>query len=399
MTLLLLPFFNPACFEKIASLNFLDTLFTAAKIVSFVAIIVLYLRSNRLSKTVAAIMIYEAVLLFSTVVHFGNYWKLAVNCGTVIGFCMVLEMGLKNNCRVLVNSLFNINFLLCLINALLVIIFPNGIIQADGVNDSVNFLGGDNILPPLMLPAIAVSVLYYEFNGKKSVFRSGLLILSVCVSILVTWSATGVVGLASFILYLLFVYKKKISGLINSAFLGVLYTIAFFALIVFRLQVYFAFIIEDVLHKNVSLTGRTQIWDYALMMIRRSPCFGYGVYDKLIYLRNQYFIHAHNGVLEILLEGGAAALLMFVFLFVRSCSELYRYRGKYISGVITGAFFSMQVLLLSEGYINQMWIFGLMIFAVNISYIAEKADTPVKQDSIEDIPLSKRYIHYRLNRR
>ena len=246
---------------------------------------------------------------------------------------------------------------------------------------------------------MTVAVLYFEYYGNKVRMRSNMLILFICATILITWSATGVVGWFVFMVYLLFIYRKRISSFLNAAFLGVMYVVSFFAVVVFRMQEYFSFIIEDILHKNVSLTGRTQIWDYTFLLIKRSPFIGYGVYDSLIYLRNQYYSHAHNGILEILLEGGFAALAVYILLFIMTCRELYIYREHYISGIITAGFFSVQVLLLAEGYVNQIWIFGLMIFACNISYIVREFESREAKPDTSQIPLSRRYIYYRLNRR
>lgn len=398
LSLILLTFFKPGSLAFIPGLSFLDTVMDILRVISFAIIFFCYLSSNSLSKPVLGVMAYEFILLFSTVINNGNYWKLAVSCGTVIGFCMLIEMGIRKNAAVLISAFFNSGFFLCSLNLILLLIFPNGVAQSPKTFERYNLLGGDNILPPILIPFMAVAVLYSEIYGKEERMKAGMLILSICATILITWSGTGVVGWFAFMVYLLFIYRRKISSFFNAVFLGVMYAAAFFAVVVFRMQEYFSFIIEDILHKNVSLTGRTQIWDYTFLLIKRSPFLGYGVYDNLIYLRNQYYVHAHNGILEILLEGGFAALAVYILLFIMTCRELYKYRDHHISGIITAGFFSVQVLLLAEGYVNQIWIFGLMIFACNISYIVKECDARKTESDEYSIPLSRRYISYRLNR-
>ena len=378
---------------------FPDTIMDILRVISFLIVVFCYLSSNSLSKPVLWVIAYELILFFSTILNNGNYWKLAVSCGTVIGFCMLVEMGIRKNPGVLIRAFFNSGFFLCSLNLILLLLFPNGIAQSPKTFERYNLLGEDNILPPILIPFMAVAVLYFEFYGKEVRIRSGMLIVFICATILITWSGTGVVGWFVFMVYLLFIYRRKISAFFNAAFLGVMYLVSFFAIVVFRMQEYFSFIIEDVLHKNVSLTGRTQIWDYSYMLIKRSPFIGYGVYDSLIYLRNQYYSHAHNGILEILLEGGFAALAVYTVLFILTCKELYKFREHYTSGIITAGFFSVQVLLLAEGYVNQIWIFGLMIFACNISYIVKEYDALKTEPDDNGIPLSRRYIYYRLKQR
>lgn len=398
LTLLLLTFFKPGSLSFIPRLSFLDTIMDILRVIAFVIVFFCYLSSNSLSKPVLGVIAYEFILFFSTVLNDGNYWKLAVSCGTVIGFCMLIEMGIRKNAAILISAFFKSGFFLCSLNLIFLLIFPDGVAQSLKTFDRYNFLGVDNILPPILIPFMAVAVLYFEYYGKEVRIRSNMLIIFICATILITWSGTGVVGWFVFMVYLFFVYRRKISSFLNAAFLGVMYAVAFFAIVVFRFQEYFSFIIEDILHKNVSLTGRTQIWDQTFILIKRSPFIGYGVYDNLIYLRNQYYIHAHNGILEILLEGGFAALAVYIVLFVMSCRELYKYREHYISGIITAGFFSVQVLLLAEGYVNQIWIFGLMIFACNISYIVKEFEARSIENDEDSIPLSRRYISYRLNR-
>ena len=59
--------------------------------------------------------------------------------------------------------------------------------------------------------------------------------------------------------------------------------------------------------------------------------------------------------------------------------------------------FTVMVMMLMEAYSN-IWIFVLPVIACCVSEIAEQSEK-VEEERAEDIPLSKRYIHYRLNRR
>lgn len=81
-----------------------------------------------------------------------------------------------------------------------------------------------------------------------------------------------------------------------------------------RAQNYFAFFIEGVLNKNVTLSTRTIIWDYALKMVKDSWMFGYGAVannNRYIFV-GEFSFNAHNIILQILLMGGL--LLMGIFL-------------------------------------------------------------------------------------
>lgn len=82
----------------------------------------------------------------------------------------------------------------------------------------------------------------------------------------------------------------------------------------------FSFLLERVLGKDASLTGRTEIWRQALAAAVDSPLFGYGVEESgnpfyiSVYVQGvglvQGRLSAHNQFLQAAYEGGIPALLI-----------------------------------------------------------------------------------------
>lgn len=398
LTLLLLPFFKLAAFEFMPKLSIIDTLFDIARIASFAIIIVLYLNGRKLSRMLVCIILYQLALLFSTAANDGNYWKLAVNCGTVISFCMITELFVKKNSRLYFKTVLDIYVVFSTANLFTVLAFPDGIAREDYYGNIYYLLGIRNGLPSLLIPLLIYAFVYSGINGRK--FTGKVLFFTAVVSatILITWSATGVAGLVMFLLFVFLIYGKKSAALFDSLNLSVIYVAAFLCIIVFRLQSAFSFIIEDLLHKSISFTGRTDIWDIAVMLIKRSPIIGYGVYEGhgLIFIRGQYY-YAHNAVLEVLLQGGVLSLVFYVLIFAVSAVSLYKYRKLRVSQILSFGIFTVMVMMLMEAYSN-IWIFVLPVIACCVPEIAEQSEKAAEERA-EDIPLSKRYIHYRLNRR
>lgn len=397
-TLLILPFFKLLVFEYLSELKIIDTLFDIAKIVSVGIIIILYLNGKKLSRVIVCIILYELALLFSTAMNDGNYWKLAVNCGTVISFCMITELAVKKNSRLYFKTVLDIYIPLSVINLLTILLFPDGIAREDYYGNIYYLLGIRNGLAPLLIPLLIYAFVYSGISGKKFTGKVFFFTAVVSATILITWSATGVAGLVLFLLFVFFVYGKKSAMLFDSLNLTVIYIAAFFGIIVFRLQSAFSFIIEDLLHKSISFTGRTDIWDIAIMLIKRSPIIGYGVYEGhgLIFIRGQYY-YAHNAVLEVLLQGGVLSLVFYLLIFVIAASVLYKYRKLKASQILSFGIFTVMVMMLMEAYLN-IWIFALPVIACCVPEIAEQSDNGEESDA-EAVPLSKRYIYYRLNRR
>ena len=91
--------------------------------------------------------------------------------------------------------------------------------------------------------------------------------------------------------------------------------------------------VTGLLHRDVTLTGRTAIWHQVWIAIRKRPLLGYGFSafwqgmrgessNVTIALRFVVF-HAHNGLLEMWLELGATGLLLFVLSYLRAWRKLW----------------------------------------------------------------------------
>ena len=91
-------------------------------------------------------------------------------------------------------------------------------------------------------------------------------------------------------------------------------------------------LIVNTLHKDLTLSHRTIIWDKALEMISDKPILGYGMSDSVnIFTVNHDYtgnnnnvwttLSGHNQILQILYYGGIVLLLAFVFLYFVSCAS------------------------------------------------------------------------------
>lgn len=398
LTLLLLPFFKLPLFEHIGSLHIIDTAFDMAKIVSFGVIIALYFSRKKISTIIISVILYQLSLFFSTVMNSGNYWKLAVSCGTIISFCMVTELAVKKNSRLYFKTILDIYIPLSVINLIAIKMFPQGLAMDDYYGNIFYVIGTRNGFPPVLIPLLIYGFVYSSMNGKKFTAATLIFTVTVSASILITWSATGVAGWFMLIIFALFIYRKSIAGVFNSMNLSLLYAVLFLGIIVFRLQSVFAFIIEDMLHKNITFTGRTDIWDIAIMLIKRSPVLGYGVYEGhgLIFIRGQYY-YAHNAVLEVLLQGGAVSLIFYGAIFGAAAVSLYRNRKYPVSQILTFGIFTVLTMMLMEAYSN-IWIFALPVVACYVPEIAAQSDKEAENEE-KELPLRMRYISYRLKQR
>ena len=209
---------------------------------------------------------------------------------------------------------------IALINTILTLISPDGLFLETSVNNievSYYLLGNSNQVIPFYIIGIAVSIIYYKLTGKKR-GRGLFLYLQALVCNLIYGSATSLIMLFVFVVLSLFLYKNK--ALIHwkkwIAFVGVVGTfVCYYAILVLNIQVFFAGIIENVLHKDVTLSTRVIIWNEAFRLIQNSPLLGYGTSTRRLITFGNTSFDAHNIVLQILLMGGMV-LLVFLILII-----------------------------------------------------------------------------------
>jgi O-antigen ligase len=82
--------------------------------------------------------------------------------------------------------------------------------------------------------------------------------------------------------------------------------------------------------RNTDFSGRTLVWRFALEFFQRNPLFGYGYASfwsgpaGLLFVGYAHFpvAHAHNGVMQLLLDCGAIGLALFAAILVRALRGL-----------------------------------------------------------------------------
>jgi O-antigen ligase len=109
--------------------------------------------------------------------------------------------------------------------------------------------------------------------------------------------------------------------LVISSFFTTLASLAALAVVVPNISSILA-----VFGKKSDLTGRTELWGQVLTAIGRHPWHGYGVYSFWVgmYGPSAAVIeavgwdvpHAHNGLLDLLLDVGAIGLILFMFAYL-----------------------------------------------------------------------------------
>lgn len=211
---------------------------------------------------------------------------------------------------------------LVLINLSIMLFFPQGLYQTISSNTiSYYYLFGakNQMVAPIMTCLFFnMETAYRSYN--KIITKTSLFMCFICAfELIIGGSGTGLIVLAAFIILCLFELKhQKISS--NLSLIVLL--ASFLAIVIFRIQNIFSFLIVDILHKSLTLSDRTYIWDAAIESILSHPILGTGITDSLsgnVHLKLSYLvkdIFAHDLYLDYLLMGGIPALCIFVCILI-----------------------------------------------------------------------------------
>ena len=222
-----------------------------------------------------------------------------------------------------------------------------------------------NSFSRIYIPAIVASVLLDVRKGRRFSLRSLILAIAAIIQSCLALSATSAVELVFVVIGLLLVQSVVVRRAMNGAVFGIGYLVFFLLFVVFRVQAVFSALIEGLLHKSLDFTGRTDLWDQAIdavfpdHVLFGCPKGG----SPLLSLGNEVFWTAHNGILDIMLWGGALSLLVFMALVVIVCIGLYRCRTDYsasLYSLVLGAFLI--------GALMESFVFVQSVFFLAMAY-------------------------------
>lgn len=265
------------------------------------------------------------------------------------------------------------------------ILFPKGLYSTGtiytGIASQNWILGFKNVMISYFLPAYIVGHIYNSL--KKSKIRIKLLNIIIFLSCIISGSSTSIVGMSVIVIlnYLPFIKNNtKLFNLRNYFWVSI---ILFFIIVIFRFQNAFGFIIVDILHKDLTFTNRTFLWDITLEQILKKPFIGYGwenIDVRHTMYNSQTVITAHNQILEYLYMGGIISILVYVYIILSTCNKVKNNYNNDIIKTISSCFFVLLILNLTEVYLNPIIMLVFLFTIYSNDFISENKE--IKNDKI-----------------
>jgi O-antigen ligase len=352
--LLLLPFFKvPYLTYLYPSLTIIYNIFL---FLSAITLVILTILKKRISKIIVLISLFMILVLFSTIINNGSYYSAIINVITVLTLSLLVDFGINYDLKPFLNAFEFFLFFLVLVNFLTIVIYPNGLYPSisDGFRTMSNwFLGYKNNHILFIMPSILISLINSYLKSNHMRLKDYLLIIISILTLVLNKSSTGIVGIALIIFMIAITSLVKDGKLLNIVSYFIAYIISFFSIVIFRIQNVFYYLIVEVLHKDITFTGRTYIWDYVMEFIKEKPLFGYGIEDSIYRLNKTAYwrsYHAHDQILEVIYKTGFIGLFFYFEIIINSIIELFKYRSNRISQIISIVLFSYFIMMITEAY-------------------------------------------------
>lgn len=202
--------------------------------------------------------------------------------------------------------------------------------------NKVYFFGNYNSFINYFFPFIII--IYYLTEEKKAnikiLFLFGLLIIYG--TYYFARSLTSILVLSILIIYLLLFNTKKTQKIFNLNTYIFLIFLLFFGFVISRLGENLFSKLLVLFNKDITLNGRTEIWNNAVTNILKNPVWGYGVYTS----ESRVVAHSHNLILEILFRTGFVGGVLYFILWGKIGVNIKNNGDDKIKGFLSIAFFT-----------------------------------------------------------
>lgn len=378
---LLIPILQPDYFKEI---SYFDNIYLFAKLIVFLLVSIKYLNTKKVPRfSMLLLLLFIPMYISTYIIGEPVFYAVKKTIETVL-ISMVIELGLYYKGIDFIKKFFKLMYFLVLINFILLLVFPNGLIETnmDSQNYKSYFLSIKNGMISWMILASCLGLILYSYykTKKEKILLASLLIIITITMILIK-SSTGLIGWFILIMYLLFVYRKSLDKYVSMRNLFILFILLFLSVVILNIQDYFSFIFELLFNKSGSFTGRTDLWTQAIEFIKQKPILGYGIRENSI-IQNNYGrgFSSHNFILELTLSGGFISLLILFFILFKLINNIKKFRQNQSVKCISICIFIFFVCTITESGLYKFQWFALFTILYNIKYIVNHPKFKEKEE-------------------
>ena len=308
------------------------------------------------SKITMILFLEIAILLISTIINNNNIvYALKFYIPFIILFLYLEFLITSNKSRKMFNSICIVTGIFCIINFITVLMNSN--IGSTDIQDRMYFLGYDNSMASILIMTAFLFILTSKLKFKKIKNEYMTILIIIVLTCFMIRSATAKIGATMLIVFIMLTYKKNILSKINYYVYLMVVIIMFLCIVIFRNQAFFKGIVVDVLQRDLTFSGRTQIWDMSMNEIQKNPIFGMGV-SKMEERNEKIGIyHAHSTFLNVALEGGIIYLSVYLLKLIVIGKKLNKTSNLEYKSIVSFAIFIYYVMGIGEVYVRNQLLY------------------------------------------
>lgn len=329
------------------------------------------IKNNNINKYTCLVILLYMLLGFSTVLGTSEYSSFIVYAVQGIGATVFINYELSRYPVDTVRVLRNVLMIFIALNAIQLILLPNGFYGT--ANTAVHLLGYRIAFTPFVITEIFFSLLYDFMTNEKNCI-SAFSLISVAAgyfTVFIKNISTGIITLTVVLILLAVCNYRKLKFDLYSFF--IIYAVLFVGIIIFNIQYHdpiISYFLVEVLGKNLTFDNRTTIWNASIKEISDLPILGHGITGgggiSVKFKYRAAVLSAHNQILNLMWEGGAAALAVFLGMSMRIARAVKNVENNEISYLCSCAVIGFFVLMFTEVQMTKALIFLLFATVVDI---------------------------------
>lgn len=334
LTILLIPFFKPAGVVNYQIINFVFKFLKLNSLcwIGYMMLTTGLLRHKiKMNSGIVGLVIFWIIYISNNIVNRVHDSDIINNAlSSLFLIWLIIYESKKGNFKNILIALTGIFKTWIWIQFISVILTTNGVhLFGTLVGDYLYFLGTDNYSSFMLLPMLGIVLFSHQYCTclEKISKKAYIYVILYTLINLYTKSYTAFIS-GSIVLTLFLIYNMKRNLLKIFSVKKLLCGILLFVLlvVVFDIPKYFSFILVDILHKGISLSTRTYIWDATLQHIKERPILGFGS-TTAEQVKSFFFYgttHAHNIFLDLMIRTGIIGTISYIIFMVWPISTVYR---------------------------------------------------------------------------
>lgn len=366
MFIMLLFFFKPICFQYFSNLQSIENFFIIGKVTVAIIIILhtffLMYPKTKVNKLLIKIFLFEIWIVCITTYFKGAIFRSIIDFVSTITI-MVLIIKLFRYDKIKLLKIFKRVLFFCVVCQLISeILWPNGMPGDLYKNNEYNplyFMTLDNGTTNLVCLCISLILLNIieKANKKQKVVVEYMQIMICILTALFSGSTTALICSCLIVMFGILAKNKKLKIFEKSSMIFVIYLIITF--IMFNENNIFSLFFAKVTGK-IGFTGRNYLWSNAIELIKNSFFVGYGIKNKgYLSVWNGYY-SSHNIILEILLQGGIIALILWISCLLNCFSSMKKIGNLVIKRILIASIFVILIALMMEATVHSVYLFSIM---------------------------------------